>query len=714
MSKILIFSGTSDGRMLAERLAQNGHNIIVCVATEYGEQLMPDNPKIKVHCGRMDEARMHAFMSSCGMDVVVDATHPYAKLVSENIRRVCEKKKLVYYRLIRDSFSDKVDMNNIITVENAVEAAKYLETVEGNIFVSTGSKEISCFLENISDKDRIFVRVLPTVSVLEEINRAGLLGKQIICMQGPFSRELNYAMFVQTNTKYLVTKESGSAGGFIEKVEAAKDAGMQIVLIKRPSEEGYSSSEILRKFGIYEESCISDKVAKADFGLLFHNVDENKSLSNEIIAKTEISIKKPEEIISDSVNNKKIFIVGIGMGSEKNMTREAYEVCSNADLLIGADRMLEAVLMNNVARRVSLYKAEEILSEIERCEEKNIVIVMSGDVGFYSGTKKLIEALENNSYKNLNVLPGISTAVYMAAKLKLSWDDMKLVSLHGRNHNILDDIKYNKKVFALVGGKDGVAKLCQMIEKIFDSEASAIKPADLKIFVGSNLSYENEKILSGSAKDFVKLETDGVSAVIILNENIQKRITTHGISDDLFIREKVPMTKEEVRVVSLAKLKLNEESVVYDIGAGSGSVSIECALKCPKGKVYAIERKTEATELIERNCEKFGISNVEIIKACAPDIDFSIEEKMEIPTHAFIGGSGGNLSQILDWLYEKNSDIKIVINAIALETVSEIVQELKKRNIDNAQIVSLNVAKAKKLGGYNMMMGNNPVYVVSF
>ena len=174
------------------------------------------------------------------------------------------------------------------------------------------------------------------------------------------------------------------------------------------------------------------------------------------------------------------------------------------------------------------------------------------------------------------------------------------------------------------------------------------------------------------------------------------------------------MIKEEIREVSLAKLGRTKDSIVYDIGAGTGSVSIECAISAFDGKVYAIEKKDEAVKLIERNCRKFGITNIEIIKASAPDIDEKIQKEMPAPTHEFIGGSSGNMSQILDWLVEKSSGIRVVINAIALETITEIMNELKKRNIQDAEIVCMNVSKSKKLGAYNMMMANNPVYIVSF
>ena len=168
------------------------------------------------------------------------------------------------------------------------------------------------------------------------------------------------------------------------------------------------------------------------------------------------------------------------------------------------------------------------------------------------------------------------------------------------------------------------------------------------------------------------------------------------------------MTKSEVRAVSISKLNLLNDSIIYDIGAGSGSVSIEAALCAYKGTVYAIEKKHDAVELIEKNKIKFGVSNIEVIEGSAP-------EKMDdlpVPTHAFIGGSSGNLSEIIEKLLEKNKNIRIVINAITLETISEALECLKKFEFEETEILSLTVSKSKKLGNYNMMMGQNPIYII--
>lgn len=179
--------------------------------------------------------------------------------------------------------------------------------------------------------------------------------------------------------------------------------------------------------------------------------------------------------------------------------------------------------------------------------------------------------------------------------------------------------------------------------------------------------------------------------------------------DELFIRGAVPMTKSEVRAVSISKLELEEDSVLYDVGAGTGSVSIEAASFLKKGKVYAIERKEEAISLIKANKERFHAECLEIVEGTAPQAMVSLEA----PTHVFIGGTSGSMKEVLSLVLQKNPKVRIVINVLALESLSEILTWLKENSIA-AEIVQVQVSKAKEAGTYHLMMGQNPVYVISF
>ena len=169
------------------------------------------------------------------------------------------------------------------------------------------------------------------------------------------------------------------------------------------------------------------------------------------------------------------------------------------------------------------------------------------------------------------------------------------------------------------------------------------------------------------------------------------------------------MTKEEVRTVSLSKLCLAEDSVCYDVGAGTGSVSIEMALRAWNGEVYAIEKKEDALGLLKENRQKFAVDNLKIIPGTAPEAMM----ELPVPSHAFIGGSSGNMNEIVKLLLEKNPEVRIVINCITLETVTEAMNAIRDFNLTDVDIVQLGVARSKTVGRYHMMMGENPIYIIS-
>ncbi|WP_041708626.1 precorrin-6Y C5,15-methyltransferase (decarboxylating) subunit CbiT [Lacrimispora saccharolytica] len=179
--------------------------------------------------------------------------------------------------------------------------------------------------------------------------------------------------------------------------------------------------------------------------------------------------------------------------------------------------------------------------------------------------------------------------------------------------------------------------------------------------------------------------------------------------DELFIRGEVPMTKSEVRAVSLSKLELDQDSVLYDIGAGTGSVSIEASRYLAGGRVYAIEKKSEAIALMRANKEKFAAECMEIVEGEAPEALSSLEA----PSHVFIGGTSGSMDKVLSLVLKKNPEARIVINTIALESLAEVVSWLKGHSV-TAEIVQVQISKGRKAGDYHLMMGQNPVYVVSF
>ena len=674
MNKILLFAGTTEGRNLAEFLEKNQIPTEVCVATQYGETLLEEGKYLHVHAGRLDETEMEQQIQKQQITLVIDATHPYAVIVSQNIRRACSRTGTEYIRLARKETdaSWKQEMEDVTEVASVAEAAAFLAKKEGRIFAATGSKELSAYQVIPDYQNRVVARVLSTPEAVSECAMLGFSGKNLICMQGPFTEDLNVAMLRQAQASWMVTKESGKAGGFLEKLRAAKKAGVKLVVIKRPGERSEEIEEDQKEENLY---------AICDEGQI-------RSLLGKRLG---ICPKR------------QLYLVGIGMGNEKNRTVEAEQICQSADLLIGARRMLQSVKTEGKAVFES-YKPDEIAAYLaEHPQYETAAVLLSGDIGFYSGAKKLYDAIERTEgLEQMEIYPvsGISSVVYFCGKLGVSWEDVHLLSLHGRKQNLIDAVKYHEKVFVLCGGKDGIPKICCKLKEY--------GLGDVKVAVGTDLSYEQERIVQGTAESLMKEDFAPLSVLLICNPDVKKRIG-HGLDDDLFLRGKVPMTKSEVRSISLSKLRLHKDAVVWDVGAGTGSVSIEAASLAKDGVVYAIEKKDEAIDLLEQNKRKFGTDNLEIIKGLAPEA----LEGLPAPTHAFIGGSSGNLKEILEVLLEQNPRVRVVINAIALETVAEAMQCLKSMAFTDVDIAQVSVAKGKKLGSYEMMMGQNPVYIFS-
>jgi precorrin-6Y C5,15-methyltransferase (decarboxylating) len=273
------------------------------------------------------------------------------------------------------------------------------------------------------------------------------------------------------------------------------------------------------------------------------------------------------------------------------------------------------------------------------------------------------------------------------------------VSVHGRDHDIIPDIQRNERVFALVGGENGMGNLFREL-----TESGLGK---VRVSVGERLSYPDEKITVGTAETLVNQVFQSLSVALIENDAANAAVIC-GFPDDAFIRtESVPMTKSEVRAVCLSKLTLTEKAVVWDVGAGTGSVSIEMALKARKGAVYAIERKDTAVEILQENVRKFRTSNLTVVPGIAPEAC----SVLPAPTHAFIGGTSGNMKEIIALLLQKNPKVRIVATAIALESIAELTDCLKYFAFEEAEVISMTVARNRKAGPYNLMTGQNPIYI---
>lgn len=673
MEPVIIFAGTTEGRELSEYLSAQKIQVTACVATEYGETILRGKQYLNIHTGRMDAAQMKAFLQKTGAGLVVDATHPYAAVVSQNVAQACRETKTEYLRLIRES--QQMETKEAVLVSSVEEAAAYLAQTSGNILATTGSKELAKYTMIPDYEKRVFARVLSTKEVAQACEELGFRGRNLICMQGPFSEELNTAMLRQFDCRYLVTKETGKAGGFKEKLRAAEKAGAKVVLVGRPEEQsGYSYGEII-------------EILKEKFPEL--------KKSEKIVRKSSEHQTEPKSRLRERV----VTLVGIGMGTLSGMTAEALEALEEADLLIGAGRMLQAA--EHVCKPVyKEYDPVRIADYINaHPEHARVAVLLSGDIGFYSGAKRLYEALEGCSCQVRSIC-GISSVVYFCGKLRMAWEDVCLRSAHGRKVNLTGAVRTHEKTFSILSGADSVGKLCKELQEY--------GLAHTRVYIGERLGYPDERISSGSPKEMEGGTYDGLCVALIENPRYFGGVEC-CVEDERFLRGKAPMTKSEIRSLSVAKLHLTRDAVIYDVGAGTGSVSVEMALQAPEGSVFAVERKEEACQLIEENKRLFGTPNIQVVRGLAPEALHGLPA----PTHAFIGGSAGNLKEIMECLLDKNPRIRMVINTVTLETIGEVMDCLNMLPVTEEEILSVSIAKAKGLGNYHLMMGQNPIYIIT-
>lgn len=243
MIRPLIFAGTTEGREIALFFNENHVASDVYTATEYGVQVLPEMEYINAHAGRLDYDDINKLFKSRKNEniIIIDATHPYAAQISENLYKSAENNNVKYFRLLRPS----TYTGGGIMFESIEKAVEYLKNTAGNILLATGSKELAKY-KAVGNMARLYPRVLPDENVIKNILDLGYMQKNIICMQGPFSIEMNTATLKHINAAYIVTKDTGKTGGFDEKLEAAKSAGAELIVIGRPEEKskGYSFDEL--------------------------------------------------------------------------------------------------------------------------------------------------------------------------------------------------------------------------------------------------------------------------------------------------------------------------------------------------------------------------------------------------------------------------------------------------------------------------------------
>ncbi len=686
--KILIFGGTSESHRLSDELCELNTEHTICVATDYGEKILKEDPYRNILTGRLDGEGIKELIETGGYELVIDATHPYATAVTDNIISAVKETKAKLIRLRRDSDADIIHADNeyVVTYSDKDKLGKSLKETKGNILFTTGSKDLKTYtgIMGEDELDRLYARVIPGKENLTLCEEAGISMSHVIAMQGPFNVEMNEAIIKQYGISHLVTKESGSAGGFYEKMEAVKRCGIKIHILTRPGE------------------------------------------NPDIVCKSYEEILK---LITGKETETEISLIGTGMGDILDLTIEAYKAICEADVILGAQRLVSQCRewmdkpcpadMSIVKRHSKIYEPiytpdaiVRYLTEHDGFKGKSVAVLFSGDTGFNSGCAGVYDALKklkiSGSKTRINILPGISSVSYMSKMIGRPYDKAAICSMHGKDKDSVyiaaSYVRYNRDTFVLTGGRDDILRLTEVLD--------SAGMEDCTLTVGRNLSHADEALLGNAVKDIRPddIPADGLMICHIRNPKPVIRPVAPGLRPEEMIRGNVPMTKEEVRTIVMDKLKLRPDSRLMDIGCGTGSISVEAAGLMPEGIVYAYDKNDEAVSLTTANKKHHRLPNIVVVKGTAPEVlgkDFSA-------THAFIGGNDGRLKDILDALKARGTHIRVVANAITDKTKDVLKEWMADESITDASVVRVQIGRSGTDADADEMTLENPVYIYSF
>ena len=395
-----------------------------------------------------------------------------------------------------------------------------------------------------------------------------------------------------------------------------------------------------------------------------------------------------------------ITLIGMGAGTPESLTAQGLAALQNAGLILGAKRLLEQLPQGCTEHRKALYQPEDVLAALAADPEVDAALVYSGDTGFYSGAAQLLPMLRAFGI-SCRVLPGLSSVQLLAAAVGRSWQEWKLVSAHGCACDPVAECLTagGKPVFFLTGGAETPASLCGRL--------AAAGLGDAHVLVGEELGRAEEKILFGTAQEFAQKQFASLS-VLLVEHLPQPPRRVPGFPDEAFLRGEVPMTKQEVRAAALAKLAVQPGDTLWDVGAGTGSVSIEAALQNPALRVTAIERQADALRLLAENRQRFGCDNIAIVAGVAP---LAVADKADA---IFMGGSGGHLTALIDWsLAQLHPGGRLVMTFILQENLHSALAHLRQSGIHEVDCQQLAVSTLATLGSGHYFKPHNPVFVIA-
>jgi len=494
MSLCFVFSGTSEGRELTEQLADSGISCLVFVATEYGNSVMKPHSMISVNVGRLNADEITERINNYRPDFIIDATHPHAEIITENIKKACEAsgasdRYIMVDRNVSDGVLDtgydafKDIVYEVSSVDEAVTLLRKSESEYKKILLTTGVKELHNFITD-GLTDRLVVRVIPSIESLNEVYRCGISTKSVIAMEGPFSVEMNMALIKQYGIGILVTKNSGKRGGYLEKLTACSNCGIKAIVIekKEADKSGKSVNEALKY------------------------IEEKLDCKN---------------ILSEK-QKKKIYLIGTGICKEEFLSVKARDIIKSCDVIIGAKRMTEfGCSLNKKAKVFSEYNPGKILEiidglyeknyeennkEIRRKYNNNITVLYSGDTGLCSGTKGFLEIIKDRKDICYEIIPGTSSVSYFASKIGIQYSDYPFVSLHNNKEDYMNILKNNGGFIAICSGVKDVIEVSKNVLKF---------SPDFEIMCGFNLGSADEKIFEINSSGDVSELSEGLYVLVV-------------------------------------------------------------------------------------------------------------------------------------------------------------------------------------------------------
>ena len=398
---------------------------------------------------------------------------------------------------------------------------------------------------------------------------------------------------------------------------------------------------------------------------------------------------------------KSIHVIGAGIAGHEGFTPQALELIDQAELLLGAERLL-ALFPEFSGEKLAIGKnLAKVVSRLQDCDCRAVVLA-SGDPLFFGIGRYL---LRNLPEELIEFLPNVTSVQYAFAKIREPWDDAVFVSAHGRElKDAVDRIVANDKAAVLTDDVNTPAAIAR--------ELISRHRGGYKAYLCENLGTGEERIRVTDIKGLVELDAAPLNVLLLIKEyeaDTQQYVPTLGIPDDEFVTVKKLITKEEVRVITLAKLKLRHDMCLWDIGAGSGSICIEADHLLPNGRIFAVERNDECRQFIKENLRKFNTRNVSLIEDVAPDC----LDELPDPDRVFIGGSGGKLWEILQAVDQRlASGGRVVLNAITLDTLTA-ANEFFANAGYSVEVVCVNISRTRPLSNYKMFEAYNPVYVIT-